>query len=114
MRRLSSPNNFEVLVGLDAHENHNLSSRMKAYDLWFHARDCAGAHVVLRTGTKNTHVPSEDIEWAAVIAAWFSKKKGDGRVNVTVATGADVTCIAPKGTVNCTGRDFLTVRCQKV
>lgn len=87
---------------------------MKAYDLWFHARDCSGAHVVLRTGTKNTHVPNEDIEWAAGIAAWFSKKKGDGRVNVIVATGADVTCIAPKGTVNCTGRDFLTVRCQKV
>lgn len=113
-RRLTSPNNFEVIVGQDSTENHALSSRMKAHDLWFHAKDCPGAHVVLRTATKTTRVPQQDIEWAAGVAAWFSKKKGVGRVNVTCAYGADVTCIAPKGTVMCTSREFVSVRCQKV
>lgn len=113
-RRLVSPNNFEVIVGQDATENHTLSSRMKAHDLWFHARDCAGAHVVLRTATKNTQVPRQDIEWAAGVAAWFSKNKGVGRVHVTCAYGADVTCIAPKGTVMCATRHSVSVKCQKV
>jgi predicted ribosome quality control (RQC) complex YloA/Tae2 family protein len=113
-RRFKSPNNFEVIVGQDASENHILSSRMKAHDLWFHARDCAGAHVVLRTLTKATRVPIQDIEWAAGVAAWFSKNKGVGRVHVTCAYGADVTCIAPKGTVTCATKNFISVKCQKV
>jgi predicted ribosome quality control (RQC) complex YloA/Tae2 family protein len=115
-RRLRSPNGFEVLVGLDAVENEKLSiGYARGHDLWFHAHDCAGSHVLLRLD-KGTLVPRGDIEWAAGVAAWYSKQKGPGRIRVTVATGTDISKPpkSPKGLVACASKRFIAVQCVKV
>jgi predicted ribosome quality control (RQC) complex YloA/Tae2 family protein len=50
-------------------------------DVWLHARDAAGAHVVLRW-TNDDPPPARDLEEAAVLAAWHSKSRGAGLVPV--------------------------------
>ncbi|MBK5187788.1 MAG: DUF814 domain-containing protein, partial [Gemmatimonadaceae bacterium] len=50
-------------------------------DVWLHARDSAGAHVVLRW-QRDEPPPSRDLEEAAVLAAWHSKSRGSRLVPV--------------------------------
>jgi predicted ribosome quality control (RQC) complex YloA/Tae2 family protein len=113
-RRFRSPNGFEVLVGLDAVENERLSiGYARSHDLWFHARDCPGSHVVMRLDKGHAPPPRGDIEWAAGVAAWYSKQKGPGRIKVLLATGADISKPpkSAKGTVVCASTRFITVQC---
>jgi predicted ribosome quality control (RQC) complex YloA/Tae2 family protein len=113
-RRFASPSGFEVLVGLDARENEKLSLQVAAgHDYWFHAWDKPGSHVIMRV-PKNQRVPVEDIEWAAGVAAWYSKSRGPGKVRVTVALGADIAkpgfpCAL--GTVDCASFKNISVKC---
>jgi predicted ribosome quality control (RQC) complex YloA/Tae2 family protein len=113
-RRYISPAGLEVLVGLDAAENEKLSLRVaRSHDLWFHAHDCPGAHVVLRV-PKGGRASKDDIQWAAGVAAWYSKQKGPGRIKVMCATGSDIFQGPPKsarGTVTCLSNDVISVRC---
>ena len=50
-------------------------------DVWLHARDSAGAHVVLRW-QKDENPPARALEEAAVLAAWHSKSRGSALVPV--------------------------------
>jgi len=113
-RRYTSPDGFELLVGLDAAENEKLSLRIaRSHDLWFHAHECPGAHVLLRL-PKGGRASDEDIHWAAGVAAWYSKQKGPGRVKVMCALGADISRGPPKsarGTVTCMSNKVISVRC---
>jgi predicted ribosome quality control (RQC) complex YloA/Tae2 family protein len=61
----------------DALTFHESSPR----DVWLHARDSAGAHVVLRW-SRDEPPPPRDLEEAAVLAAWHSKSRGSGLVPV--------------------------------
>jgi len=66
---------FTVLVGKQAKDNDELSLKIaKKDDLWLHARDISGSHVVIRKqGTKA--FPEALIELAAGLALWFSKRR---------------------------------------
>jgi predicted ribosome quality control (RQC) complex YloA/Tae2 family protein len=68
---------FEILVGRNA-ANNDLLTQRHAYkeDLWLHARDVAGSHVVIKyqAGKK---FPVSVIERAAQLAAYFSKRKNE-------------------------------------
>lgn len=113
-RRFASPSGFEVLVGYDARENEKLSLRVAAgHDYWFHAWGVAGSHVIMRV-KKNQSIPKEDIEWAAGVAAWYSKARGPGRIRVSVALGADISkpsVPAALGTVDCVSLKNIMVPC---
>lgn len=83
VRRFAVGKGWEALVGRGAAENERLTFRVAgAGDLWFHARDAAGAHVVLR-GTGEP--PPAAVRAAAVLAAHFSRLKqaGGGEVLYT-------------------------------
>ncbi|UXP31450.1 NFACT RNA binding domain-containing protein [Reichenbachiella agarivorans] len=68
---------YEVLVGKNAKNNDLLTQKYaKKNDLWLHAKDVAGSHVVIRT-VNNAQVPKHVIEQSAEIAAWYSKRKND-------------------------------------
>ncbi len=61
-----------ILVGRDALSNDELSMNIaKANDIWFHASDFPGAHVVLQ-GSDDMM----DIIQAAELAMFYSKDKG--------------------------------------
>lgn len=71
-----------VLVGRNNRQNERLTFEVAgADDLWFHAQEIPGAHVVLRLGSGQSADPS-DLQWAANVAAYYSKARGSTQVPV--------------------------------
>jgi predicted ribosome quality control (RQC) complex YloA/Tae2 family protein len=75
---------FVILVGRNA-KNNDLLTQQYAYkeDLWLHARDVSGSHVVVKhqAGKK---FPAPVIERAAQLAAYYSKRRNDSLCPVIV------------------------------
>jgi hypothetical protein len=72
---------LSVLVGRNARENHHLTFRVaRAEDVWLHARDAPGAHVVLRDN--EGRAGADDLREAAEVAAFFSEARGESLVDV--------------------------------
>ncbi|WP_169662774.1 NFACT RNA binding domain-containing protein [Flammeovirga yaeyamensis] len=69
---------FEIWVGKNAVNNDLLTQRFAhKRDLWLHARDVAGSHVVVKWKSKQPNFPVDVIEKAASIAAYYSQRKTD-------------------------------------
>ncbi|MBC7570364.1 MAG: DUF814 domain-containing protein [Spirosoma sp.] len=75
---------FRILIGRNA-KNNDLLTKKFTYkdDLWLHARDVAGSHVVIKHQSGKTF-PKSVIERAAELAAWYSKRRTDSLCPVTV------------------------------
>ncbi|MDO7854173.1 NFACT RNA binding domain-containing protein [Hymenobacter convexus] len=75
---------FTILVGRSA-ENNDLLTQKYAHkeDLWLHAKDVAGSHVVIRHRAGQT-IPEPVVEHAAMLAGWYSKRQHDTLCPVTV------------------------------
>jgi predicted ribosome quality control (RQC) complex YloA/Tae2 family protein len=83
-RRFEVTGGWTVLVGRSARENDILSHKYASPgDLWFHARQAQGSHVVLRRGRKKTQVTKQAILEAAAIAAHYSKARTSKHVAVS-------------------------------
>ena len=81
-RTYRSSGGLEIWVGRGAASNDTLTFHESSpRDVWLHARDSAGAHVVLRW-PRDEPPPSRDLEEAAVLAAWHSKSRGSALVPV--------------------------------
>jgi predicted ribosome quality control (RQC) complex YloA/Tae2 family protein len=78
--RYTSPSGFLVLVGRNAKENDLLTRLAHSEDLWFHAQGVPGSHVILKAEGKNP--PLEDLLFAARLAAYHSKARGEAQVPV--------------------------------
>lgn len=72
-----------ILVGRNARQNEQLLHDSEPYDLWLHAREAPGSHVIIKTQAKP--MPPHVVEQAAAYAAYYSKKRNDGKVLVMVA-----------------------------
>lgn len=80
-RRFVSRDGIDLLVGKGARDNDRLTFQVaRGHDLWLHARDVAGSHVIVRA--RGGAVPSETLLDAALLAAWHSKARGDTVVDV--------------------------------
>lgn len=74
-RRYLSSDNFEILVGKAAKDNDYLTFRIaKSNDLWLHAADYAGSHVVVKNPNR-LEIPPKTLIEAAQLAAFFSQAK---------------------------------------
>jgi predicted ribosome quality control (RQC) complex YloA/Tae2 family protein len=83
-RRYLTSRGLLLLVGRGARDNHRLTfSIATPDDLWFHARDVPGAHVILRDPEGRAR--PEDLREAAEVAAHFSDRGADAWVDVHVA-----------------------------
>jgi predicted ribosome quality control (RQC) complex YloA/Tae2 family protein len=83
-RRFTVADGWTVLVGRSARENDALTHRYAApSDLWFHARQAQGAHVVLRRGKGKAQPSKQVIQEAAAIAAHYSKARTSKHVPVS-------------------------------
>jgi predicted ribosome quality control (RQC) complex YloA/Tae2 family protein len=79
--RVTSPDGLLILVGRSARQNHEVTFRQGAPDdLWLHAVDVPGAHVIVKSG--GGEVPRATIERAAELAAYYSAVRGETRVLV--------------------------------
>ncbi len=73
---------LEVRVGRGSGFNDDLTFRhSRPDDIWLHARDSAGAHVILRWNGQGAP-PARDLHEAAVLAALNSKSRTSGSVPV--------------------------------
>jgi predicted ribosome quality control (RQC) complex YloA/Tae2 family protein len=71
-----------ILVGRGASDNDRLTlDHARPQDLWLHARDEAGAHVVVPL-ERDEACPSDLLRDAAMLAAHFSQARGHARVDV--------------------------------
>ncbi len=68
---------FQIWAGKNAKSNEELTQKMSyKEDLWLHARDAKGSHVLIKHKAGKTY-PTEVIEKAASIAAWNSERRGE-------------------------------------
>ena len=79
-----SSDGYDIYVGKNNLQNEELTFHVaKPTDIWFHANDIAGSHVILKTeGTPFEQVPDRAFEEAASLAAYYSKGREAGRVEV--------------------------------
>ncbi len=87
-RSYTSRDGLTILVGKNARQNEEITFRRAGpEDLWLHARNVPGAHVViLRAG----QVPESTVVEAAQIAAYYSQARGETNVDVVVAPRRNV------------------------
>ncbi|HEY3580915.1 MAG TPA: NFACT RNA binding domain-containing protein, partial [Pyrinomonadaceae bacterium] len=80
VRRYLSSDGYEVLVGRAARDNDNLTFKIaQPNDLWLHAGDYPGSHVVIRNPTRK-EIPHRTIVEAAQLAGKFSQASEDSKV----------------------------------
>ena len=80
-RRFISPDGFEILAGRNNRTNDALTLKTAAKtDIWLHAQNMPGSHVVILTGGQE--VPNPTLEQAAQIAAFYSKGRESTGVSV--------------------------------
>jgi hypothetical protein len=87
---------FEVLIGKGDAENDQLTFKVADnLDFWLHVASHPGSHVVIRNPDKLSELPRTVIERAAELAAYHSKARDGGKVEVHLARIADIS--KPRG-----------------
>lgn len=77
-----SSDGHEILIGKSAKGNEELTFRLsRAHDIWLHAADYTGSHVVVRNPTRK-QVPRNSLIEAAQLAAYFSSARSQTKVEV--------------------------------
>lgn len=79
-----SSDGFEILVGKNNYQNDEITFKMsEPTDWWFHAKDIAGSHVLMKTrGMKTEDIPDRAFEEAASLAAKYSKGSRGDKVEI--------------------------------
>jgi predicted ribosome quality control (RQC) complex YloA/Tae2 family protein len=81
-RRFVSSDGFEILVGKASKDNDFLTFRVaKSGDLWLHAADYPGSHVIIKN-PKRKEIPQKTLLEAAQIAAFYSHAREQPKVAV--------------------------------
>jgi len=82
-RDFISADGFKILVGRNNKENDFLTFKIaKPDDLWFHAQNVPGSHVVLKKGERKKYPTPKAIQQAASLAAYYSQAKSSRKVSV--------------------------------
>ncbi len=91
-RRFVSPDGLTVLVGRDARANDLVTVKLgRPRDFWLHVAGESGSHVVVRNPDGLDRLPRQTQQFAASLAAYYSKARRGGKVAVHLARCADVT-----------------------
>jgi len=97
--RVLSSDGVPIYVGRSAGQNDEVTFRIaQAGDVWLHAREVPGAHVVVKGGSD---VPERTLQEAAGLAAYFSALRNSTSVDVVVTERRHVRKVAggPPGLV---------------
>ena len=94
--QIKSPGGIVIHIGRNMRQNDLISFKLaKKQDLWFHAQESPGSHIVLKASSK---IPSEnDIQIAADLAAYFSRAKGNLKVPINLVKIKDLQKISKSG-----------------
>ena len=79
-----SSDGYDIYVGKNNTQNDEITFRMAdSRDIWFHANDMPGSHVLLRTGGRSMdEIPDRVFEEAASLAAYYSSGREQGKVEI--------------------------------
>jgi predicted ribosome quality control (RQC) complex YloA/Tae2 family protein len=87
---------FEILVGKGDAENDRLTFGVaEPRDFWLHVAGSPGSHVIVRNPDALDELPAEVADRAAQLAAWHSRARNAGKVEVHLCKVADVS--KPRG-----------------
>ncbi len=79
--RLVSRDGYVIFIGRNSRQNEAVTFKSaNPQDIWLHARDVPGAHVVIRNDGRR--IKDELIAEAAAVAAYYSKHRDNSRVQV--------------------------------
>lgn len=82
--KVTTDEGFVIWVGRNARQNYIVTfEKSDPYDIWLHARDVPGSHVIIKTNGRD--VPPEILERAASWAAYYSKLRDEAKALVRVA-----------------------------
>ncbi|WP_353718580.1 NFACT RNA binding domain-containing protein [Dyadobacter sp. 676] len=74
---------YTILIGRNAKNSDMLTKQAHKEDLWLHAKDVVGSHVIIKN-QPGCKFPAPVIERAAELAAFYSKRKNDSLCPVIV------------------------------
>jgi len=81
IKEIQSPNGLKIQIGSNNRQNELISLKKgKKGDLWFHAQEVPGSHVVLKSS--NGFIDDQDIQLAADLASLFSRARGNKLVPI--------------------------------
>lgn len=76
-----SSDGFDIFIGKNNYQNEEVTFKLaNGNDWWFHAKGIPGSHVIVRTGGKE--LPDRTFEEAGALAAWYSKGRGNEKVEI--------------------------------
>lgn len=113
-RRFAGAGDRAILVGRGARDNDTLTlQHARPHDLWLHARDHRGAHVVVPLG-RNEDCPPQLLADAATLATHFSDARGEERAEIQYTPRRFVrkTRGAPPGAVRIERERVLSLRVE--
>lgn len=88
--RYTARSGHEIYVGRNNLQNDHLTLKLaRGQDLWFHAKDIHGSHVVLRRRA-GEDVPEETVRAAALLAAYYSRARISSNVAVDCTEAKNV------------------------
>jgi predicted ribosome quality control (RQC) complex YloA/Tae2 family protein len=77
-----SSEGYQIVVGRNDRDNDSITFRLaRPGDVWLHAADYPGSHVIIRNPDR-TPVPQKTLQEAAGVAAHYSQAKKDSKVAV--------------------------------
>ena len=110
-QRIVSREGYVIWVGRNSRQNEQVTFKTaNAQDIWLHARDVPGAHVVIRNDGRR--ISEELIAEAAAVAAWYSKRRNDTNVQVDYTRVKYVKAIKGAGPGMVTYRNESSVNVQ--
>ncbi len=81
IKEVHTPNGFKIQIGGNNRQNELISLKKgKKGDLWFHAQEIPGSHVVLKSS--DGLIDDKDIQLAADLASFFSRARGSNLVPI--------------------------------
>ncbi len=94
LQRFRTSDGFLLLRGRNKAANHKLVSRVAApFDLWFHAQDGPGAHLILKRDHPKQEPPRQSLLEAATLAGLKGWQSRDAKARVICALVKDVRTI---------------------
>ncbi len=76
-----SSDGYDIYIGKNNFQNDELTFQFAAgNDWWFHAKGCAGSHVIVKTN--GDELPDRTFEEAAKLAAYYSKARENAKAEI--------------------------------
>ena len=95
-----------IYAGKNNLQNHYLTWTLgRRSDLWFHVKDYHGSHVILQS----EHPTEEQIRFAAMLAAWFSKGRYSSSVPIDYTPISQLKKVPGKGPGFVTMKSYQTI-----